>query len=934
MIQKSVVPGRRIIAGICTMVGFVFFAGIFLLASYGAREAHAAPVPPPEGYPKFNVSLKSVTPTLVNVGSGNLYYVIEMRNTGGYTATGVQLTDPIPGGTSYNNDAQVSQGPAPMFSNGILSWVGDVGFDSTVVLSFSVSLSPAFSGTVNNQAVISQSQITESVVLSVETIVTDDPHLVIGKTAEPTVPGPGKPLTYTLVVTNTGQTASNLPITVTDYVPADTTLNFVGPDGTASPSEDMVTWTRQVSLDTGQATTFTFGVEVDGVPAGTAIVNDTYEVVGEGGLLGIGELVSVTVTDPDFILSKVTYPDPPGSNGEFTYTLTVLNKGSLATDLVVRDEVPAGVTYVRGGSHSNGVVTWNYPRLDNGEQAKFSFTVYVGDVADIPVVNDTYSVCSAEGVCKDGLPLVSLIQGPVFAAQAHLDPIAKKPGGGTGPVTPTLIVENIGAGSALDASAYLEFGRISVSLNDLVADPPMGSFRDGPDCGSHCVSYFWDGDLSAGSTVTFTTIEGQSTIGGGEGTPYTATVVVTDTLGAFTTEPVTATAIGLVTHKANLVPTKSAPKVIGRGQVLTYTIGVWNSGLTTDDFSDYPWLVETVPLSTSLLNVSHGGTVADIDGREVISWTLPALSTGETLFREFSVIVDDNLISGTKLINDEYHTYWYELEDSEVLSNTGETFTTTVKEVGLIDSFKVVTPTVALPGPGNLLTHQIHVVNTSPNPLDNVSVYDMLPWQHTTYQRDAAASAGQVISDIVSVTWNGNLAPYSAEVVTFTVLVDAHYEGPVTNTASISHTSLLDNVIVKSVAYITDKPVFAISKFTDPTSAKFGQELLYTIKVTNLGQQATELSVYDTLPSNVQYVSGSATAGGQLVGNQVRWSIPVLEPGKTRLLSFRVVPLTGLLIVNADYGVSSVEGVSASGEPVYTPIIPKGIIFLPFIVRN
>ena len=37
-----------------------------------------------------------------------------------------------------------------------------------------------------------------------------------------------------------------------------------------------------------------------------------------------------------------------------------------------------------------------------------------------------------------------------------------------------------------------------------------------------------------------------------------------------------------------------------------------------------------------------------------------------------------------------------------------------VREVGLIDSFKTVTPTLARPGPDRLLTYTIHVVNSSP----------------------------------------------------------------------------------------------------------------------------------------------------------------------------------------------------------------------------
>jgi hypothetical protein len=65
-------------------------------------------------------------------------------------------------------------------------------------------------------------------------------------------------------------------------------------------------------------------------------------------------------------------------------------------------------------------------------------------VAEVAILNDTYEVCSAEGVCQSGYPLSSLVKGPTFEADLWLDPIAKKPGGGTGPVTPTLVLRNLG----------------------------------------------------------------------------------------------------------------------------------------------------------------------------------------------------------------------------------------------------------------------------------------------------------------------------------------------------------------------------------------------------------------------------------------------------------------------------------------------------------
>ena len=128
------------------------------------------------------------------------------------------------------------------------------------------------------------------------------------------------------------------------------------------------------------------------------------------------------------------------------------------------------------------------------KSAQVTFTVYIGDIADIIVLNGDYSVCSAEGACAAGLLTPSLIVGPTFEATATLDPIAKKPGGGTGPVTPTLTVRNLGPGNALDATALINFGRISVSMNDMLVIPPdAGTLVEGPPCNEDfpCTNFTW-----------------------------------------------------------------------------------------------------------------------------------------------------------------------------------------------------------------------------------------------------------------------------------------------------------------------------------------------------------------------------------------------------------------------------------------------------------
>jgi uncharacterized repeat protein (TIGR01451 family) len=920
-----------------TVTAFLLAAGLLMMARFAAQNVYAAtqapqaPIPPPEGYPKFTRSEMQVAPSLVHTGGEVLHYRLELINTGAYQADGVMLVNPLPLHASYNGDAESDTLPQPVVVGNELTWSGDVGFDSRVVVSYSVTVDPLFTGILSNTAVVSHLLMPQPVIISVEAIVTDDPLFTISKSLRPDNPGAGKPLFYSLEVTNIGQPAVGLPIKVTDEVPKNTTFRDAGQGGQIGAHGSTVTWQQPVSLETGASSVFTFSVDIDQVPSGTVIANNVYGVDSAVTDPVAGEPLTVTVIDPIFHISKTTFPDPPGSNREVTYTLSVLNSGSLATDLEVTDQLPPGVTYVRGGSYQSGVVRWTLSELASGGVAEFSYVVYIADVAEVSVLNSQYEVCSAEGACAVGEPLSSLVKGPQFEATIWLDPVAKKPGGGTGPVTPTIVINNLGPGSALDAQVRIIFGRISVSFNDLLQEPAIGQFSVGPVCGEKCVSYLWMGDLAVGEAVTLTTIEGQSTIGGEEGDHYTATLVMTDQLGAYTTEPYSATAIGRITHFANLIPSKSAPLVIGAGQVMTYELQVYNSGLSTDE-PPFPVLTDTVPSSTTLVRVSDDGQVMGTGEGAVISWTLPEMSPGDRLFRSFAVQVDSDLVSGTQIFNNQYSTRWFEIDTSSYFSNIGEPVTTTVKEIGLIDSYKAVEPEVLFPAEDNLVTYTIHVVNSSPSWLYGVTAHDIFPWEYSTYLRNATASAGSLVSDIVSLNWEGDVAGNSEEVITFTLLIDPFFDGVLTNTVFIDHPSLQQPVQKSAVTHVTDKPVLQITKTASPDPVSPGEELTYQIKVENLGQQATVIVVTDTLPANTELVMGSVTAGGQLQGDTLRWTTLFLPPGESRTYSFKVTVLGGKQVINDRYRVSCAEGVSARGEPVYTDV-DTNLLFMPAVFR-
>lgn len=887
----------------------------------------------PADAPKLTFSTKTVTPSVTAPGAIPLTYSIRLLNTGALTATSTTLRDVVPTATTFISGSLQASAGTVVYGNGIISWTGGVGFDNYVDITYSVLLSSAFTnGQVINTATISDTQIPKTITVTAVTTVTNVPIFILTKASAPAKPGPNKPLLYTLTVTNQGQPAVNLPVTVTDWVPVSTTVLTVGVDGVTNGS--FVTWTRPLTLNLGESSTFTFSVLVGNVATNAVISNITYQVSSTLTALATGKLYTVTIVRPQLVLAKYILPDPPGANNEATYSITVFNLGSLATNLVITDRVPTAATYLTGGFYAGGVVSWTLPRLDTGESAVFTYSITISDVAEIPLVNRFYRVCTAESVCQAGTVVTSVIKGAEFEVMVVLDPIAKKPGGGGGPVTPTMVVRNLGPGDAINATAVMYFENISVSANDLYVTPAVGTappFPPGPACpitGSNCSSYVWIGSLAVGDAVTFTTYTGQSTIGGSEGNRYTATLVITDSLSNITTPPVTGTASGKITHLANLVPSKSAPAVIGRGELLTYNLEVWNSALGMDGPG---FLTDRVPLSTTLVSISDGGVSQVITGGTIISWALPALSTGDRIYRNFTVRVDNHALSGSQIFNDNYGVRWTDAEASGPLSNMGLPVTTTVQDAGLVASFKTVTPTWALPGVGNVLTYVLHIANSSDISLTNVLLLDRLPWASSTYQRNAWASAGSVMSDIASLNWVGDVGPLSAQLITFTVLVDPYYEGPVTNTAVITHPSLATSVTVQAIAYITDDPVLFITKVANPDPVAYGDELEYTVSVLNAGRDATGLVITDVIPASTTYVTGSATANGQLLSGTVRWNLSVLETTSSFSFKFRVKVNTILPIVNSQYAVRSAEGASATGVPVVTQVLVRNRRYLPLV---
>lgn len=104
---------------------------------------------------------------------------------------------------------------------------------------------------------------------------------------------------------------------------------------------------------------------------------------------GIHTIYISSGPDPDLSISK-TSPATSVANQPITYTLTITNSGALtATNLLVRDTLPVGATYLGGGSLVGNEVQWHLAGLGGyGQTAVVSFTVSAAN----HIVNNQYSV--------------------------------------------------------------------------------------------------------------------------------------------------------------------------------------------------------------------------------------------------------------------------------------------------------------------------------------------------------------------------------------------------------------------------------------------------------------------------------------------------------------------------------------------------------------
>ncbi|MBK1439314.1 DUF11 domain-containing protein [Parapedobacter sp. ISTM3] len=338
------------------------------------------------------------------------------------------------------------------------------------------------------------------------------------------------------------------------------------------------------------------------------------------------------------------------------------------------------------------------------------------------------------------------------------------------------------------------------------------------------------------------------------------------------------------------------------GEELTYTIRVTNTG-----DADYTGIVVTdaIPANTTYKegSASAGATLSG----STLSWTLD-VPFGASREVRFTVVVAEDLTgvgsirNAARVTGDDPETP----EEPEV-----ETPTDPVKSFS-----SVKTADKSEVKAGEELTYTIRVTNTGDADYTGIVVTDAIP--ANTIYKEGSASAGATLSGS-TLSWTLDVPFGASREVRFTVVVaeDLTGVGSIRNAARVTGDDP-ETPEEPEVETPTD-PVksFSSVKTADKSEVKAGEELTYTIRVTNTGDaDYTGIVVTDAIPANTIYKEGSASAGATLSGSTLSWTLDV-PFGASREVRFTVVVAEDLT------GVGSIRNVArVTGDDPETPEEP------------
>lgn len=871
---------------------------------------------------------------------GTVAYTLNYANNGNQGATGVTLSETVPANSTFNAGASTAGWVCVPDNNAGSTCTLTIG----AVAGGGGSGSATFAVTVVNPVPAGVTQISNTATVADDgangadptpannsgsdtTPVTATPDLSISKNDGGATGTPGGVVAYTLTYTNTGNQGAT-GVTLTDVVPANTVFNpgastagwACAPDNNAGSTCTLAIGTVAGGGATGSAT---FAVTVvNPVPAGVTQISNTASVADDGangadptpGNNSDTDTTPINAT-PDLTITK----DDGGITAEpgdpITYTLNYANVGNQnATGVTITDIVPANTTFNPAASTAGWVCV-----PDNNAGSTCTLTIGAlagsggsGSATFVVVVDDPYlggpSVSNTASIADDGTNGAD--PNPGDNSDTDTTPIIN---------TPDLTISKNDGGITTTPGSTIAYtlvytnqngqGATGVVITDTV--PANTTFNPGAStAGWTCVP-----NNNAGSVCTLA-VGAVAGFGGGSAT-FAVTVV--NPVPAGVTQISNTTSIGddgangpdsdpgnnsdTDTTPVDAAPELSITKGDGGitttpGSTVAYTLNYANNG---NQGATGVTLSETVPAnSTFNAGASTAGwaCVPDNNAGSTCTLTIGAVAAGGSGSATFAVTVINPVpagvtqISNTATIADDGANGADPTPANN--SSTDTTPVTATPDMSITKSDGGATTT-----PGGTVAYTLTYINNGNQGATGVTLSETVP-ANSTFNVGASTAGWACVPDnnagsVCTITIGGVAGGGGTGSVTFAVTVVNPVPSGVTqisNTATIADdgTNGADptpaNNSSTDTTPVTAAPDMTLTKDDGGVTTTPGGTVAYTLSYDNVGNQdASGVTLSDTVPANSTFNAGASTAG---------WAcVPDNNAGSVCTIIIGAVPVTG-----------------------------------------
>lgn len=757
-------------------------------------------------------------------------YNLAVTNNGPSNASGITVVDDLPAGVDYVSD----DSSCVVTGQELTCDLGAFTVGQTKNISITVRVLVAASNTtITNDSRVSATQFDPDTSNNSDDFQTDvDPSadLEITKSG-PATTDVNNNISYQLLVENNGPSdASN--VQVVDDLPNGVT--YLSNNAGCLHSSGTVLCDIG-DLANGSFETITITVSVDLASAGTSLVNDS-SVEGDQYDPDPSNNTSEFTTDvspaADMEIVK-TAPANVNPTNNLQYTLVVRNNGpSAATNVVVTDELPAGVNYVSDDascSHLAGTVTCNLGPFAVDEEQ----TIQI--ITNVPIGSVDSTLTNNSEVEADEFDPDTSNNSDEAVTNVNLasDLQITKTGPTTADVNDNLIYTLVATNNGpSDATG--------VVVSD---DLPAGVDYVSNDAGCSVAGQTVTCSLGALANGASQTIEIVASVR--VSSADTVLTNNTDITGdQFDQDPDNNTDdLNTVTAAAaDLAVTKTGPATVDVDGNITYNLNVSNNGPSP---ATNVAAIDQLPTGVSFVSASSGCSEA----ASVVTCAIGSLGVDDEVNLEIVVSIPVSLSDSTitnivDVLGDEF--------DPNTNNNHDEFETTIAPSADL----SVTKTGPATANPGEEITYNLLVENNGPDPATGVVLTDTLP-NNVTYISDnsgcdhtvgiltcsiGALSSGDSVN--IEVVVQVNVSASDSQITNATEAEGDQYDYDESNN---------EDSLVTTVSPGAD---LQIQKTADPENINQNQNGEFVLVVTNNGPSVAEnTSIEDALPSELEYIS-------------------------------------------------------------------------------